>query len=610
MRILIFFITLIIVSFEASAEQRNALVIGNSSYKNAPLTNPKNDANDIAIKLKSLGFSVKLLIDANRRSMRYAMRNFSKKIKKGGIGLFYYAGHGIQIKGQNYLIPINADIQQEFDVNDEALAADNILEIMNDAGNRVNIVILDACRNNPIARNFRSGIRGLLRMEGPTGSLIAYSTAPGSIASDGDYRNGVYTEALLNHLSTPNITINQMFTRVRRDVLKITSNKQTPWESSSLIDDFFMVPRGITIEKREVSVKTKQITKDNNYPVKYSFFVNRIPHSANVKILNISPRYYDGIKLFSGKYHIEVSKIGYKKIRKWVLLREKDKVIIVRLKKHKLNNQHEMVHLKGGCFQIEKSDINKNKKIIKVCVDDFKIAKNEVTVGQFRQFIRGTGYETDGIKRAGGGGIFNLEDGLDGLYETCDWSNPGFEQTENHPVVCVSFRDTMKYIDWFNKKSESNYRLATEAEWEYAVRAGTSILKYWGDNSNNACLYENMYDIASMKKDEVMILTLPSHYKCDDGYPRTASVGQFAANAYGLKDMLGNVKEWVCSLPSLLPNIKHMKICFIGSRYVGHYRQTKGWSWYTGLISIQSDSSNTLNPKGRMNYIGFRLASD
>ena len=251
MRILIFFITLIIVSFEASAEQRNALVIGNSSYKNAPLTNPKNDANDIAIKLKSLGFSVKLLIDANRRSMRYAMRNFSKKIKKGGIGLFYYAGHGIQIKGQNYLIPINADIQQEFDVNDEALAADNILEIMNDAGNRVNIVILDACRNNPIARNFRSGIRGLLRMEGPTGSLIAYSTAPGSIASDGDYRNGVYTEALLNHLSTPNITINQMFTRVRRDVLKITSNKQTPWESSSLIDDFFMVPRGITIEKRE-----------------------------------------------------------------------------------------------------------------------------------------------------------------------------------------------------------------------------------------------------------------------------------------------------------------------------------------------------------------------
>lgn len=224
------------------AGEKVALIIGNSAYENSPLDNPVNDAADMGGKLRSLGFKVEVYTDLDRKSMRQAIREFGEKLKKSQVGLFYYAGHGIQVKGRNYLIPIKTDVRSADEVEDESIDAGSILRKMESAGNDVNIVILDACRNNPFSRSFRSLEQGLARMDGPVGSLIAYATAPGSVAADGTGRNGLYTRHLLNALDQTGLTIEQTFKVVRNEVRAETDGKQIPWESSSLTGEFSFFP--------------------------------------------------------------------------------------------------------------------------------------------------------------------------------------------------------------------------------------------------------------------------------------------------------------------------------------------------------------------------------
>jgi hypothetical protein len=258
---------IIILSFwimtviEAGAANRIALVIGNSNYKSAPLKNPVNDAKDMAAILKYFGFEVTLKLDIDHRIMEKSIRNFGKKLLNGGIGLFYYAGHGTQVKGHNYLIPINSEIESEADVKFETVDAGLILGKMEDAQNDLNIIILDACRNNPFARSFRSPSLGLARMDAPKGSLIAYSTAPGSVAADGDNRNGIYTKYLLENMKRPGLKIEEILKNVRVAVVSETSSKQIPWESSSLMGDFYF-----NISKQMVS--SVPISNDLNNELK------------------------------------------------------------------------------------------------------------------------------------------------------------------------------------------------------------------------------------------------------------------------------------------------------------------------------------------------------
>ncbi len=221
-------------------QYRTALVIGNAQYKlAAELANPINDATDIANSLRKLGFEVTLLKDADLRQMEQAIENFNRNLRQGGTGLFYFAGHGTQVDGENYLIPIDARLEREQDVRYESLPVGKLLNVMEDASNDVNIIILDACRNNPFGRKWRSFQRGLAP---PTqtvkGTLIAYATSPGKTALDGEGRNSPYTTALLQHMKTPDLDVEQMFKQVRADVLKETRGKQTPWESSSLVGSF------------------------------------------------------------------------------------------------------------------------------------------------------------------------------------------------------------------------------------------------------------------------------------------------------------------------------------------------------------------------------------
>jgi hypothetical protein len=219
--------------------ERLALVIGNGAYQTAPLKNPVNDAEDVTRVLSSMGFKVSLHQNVDKRTMEESIRNFGRQLKAGGVGLFFFAGHGMQVEGQNYLIPVNAKIKSESDIKYEAVDAGLVLGKMEDAGNQLNIVILDACRNNPFSRNFRNAATGLARMDAPTGSLIAYSTAPGAVAADGVDRNGIFTKHLIKHLAAPNLTVEQVLKKVRIDVAAETSQRQIPWESSSLMGEFY-----------------------------------------------------------------------------------------------------------------------------------------------------------------------------------------------------------------------------------------------------------------------------------------------------------------------------------------------------------------------------------
>jgi hypothetical protein len=249
--VLLTFIT--INSLYAATEQRTALVIGNSAYASGNLANPVNDAGDMARALKRLGFDVILKKNIRHRDMEEAIEDFGNRLKRGGVGLFYYAGHGIQINGVNYLIPVDARIKRESDVRFEAVDANRILDEMGYANNGLNIVILDACRDNPFARSFRSSNRGLaIISSAPEGSFISYATGPGQVARDGEKRNSPYTAALLKYINVPGLPIEQVFKNVR---ISLEGLKQTPWELSSLKGEFFFTPGAarVPLEKRESS---------------------------------------------------------------------------------------------------------------------------------------------------------------------------------------------------------------------------------------------------------------------------------------------------------------------------------------------------------------------
>ena len=223
-----------------STEHRVALVIGNADYLNGPLKNTVNDARAMATVLESSGFEVLLRENVkNQNEMKQAVREFGMKLKSEGTALFYYSGHGMQVNGYNYLLPTQAVMHIEQEIEYEALDMGFILAYMESAKSNVNIVILDACRNNPFSRSFRDTKQGLTTMVAPTGTMIAYSTSPGSVASDGDQDYGLYTRALLEHMQQPGVKVEEVFKGVRADVLASSNGQQTPWESSSLVGDFY-----------------------------------------------------------------------------------------------------------------------------------------------------------------------------------------------------------------------------------------------------------------------------------------------------------------------------------------------------------------------------------
>ena len=234
----------------ASAADRIALVIGNGAYEHAGrLPNPPNDAGDVAQALRRIGFDVVEGRDLNKRDMETKIREFGRKLDDAGLALFFYAGHGLQVSGRNYLVPTDARLDRPADLNFEAIDVGLVLQQM-EAAKRVNIVLLDACRDNPLARTLARSMgtrsaavgHGLASIQGAVGTMIAYATQPDNVAADGEGRNSPFTAALMKHIDTPGLEISSLMKRVRADVVAATRDRQVPWDHSSLMGDVVLVP--------------------------------------------------------------------------------------------------------------------------------------------------------------------------------------------------------------------------------------------------------------------------------------------------------------------------------------------------------------------------------
>jgi len=260
--IIIFSVTGISIVY-ADSDERYALIIGNSQYQYATkLSNPTNDSGDIKEVLEDLFFDTTLLQNASNSQIKKAVIQFLEKLKSNpdSVGLFYYAGHGVQIKGENYLIAVDSNPNGNTDLSQQSFNISQLLNGMRKAKNSTNIIILDACRDNPFnekdsglltANDSRGLIRkstsdvssGLSKLDAPSNTIIAFATAPGRVAQDGKDRNSPYTQKLIESMQRSGININEVFRQVREEVLEMTNGEQIPWETSSLINDFYFKPR-------------------------------------------------------------------------------------------------------------------------------------------------------------------------------------------------------------------------------------------------------------------------------------------------------------------------------------------------------------------------------
>jgi len=230
-----------IILAPAALAERQALLIGNKNYKVSPLSNPINDVNGLKIQLAKLGFKITTRVNLNKEQMRKAVRDFRGHLRKGDMALVYYSGHGAQVAGQNYLLPIHHGIQEEFEVEDRAVSLNSILQSLANSASSSNIVILDACRDNPFNKQFKSATRGLARLEHQAqGTLVAFAASTGEVSNDGRGKYGTYTKHLIRHIATPNISLNEMFTRVRKAVVMETHRKQFPIVEDGLLETIFL----------------------------------------------------------------------------------------------------------------------------------------------------------------------------------------------------------------------------------------------------------------------------------------------------------------------------------------------------------------------------------
>ena len=306
--ILIFWIQCL-PSHATSSEKRVALVIGNSAYQNTPaLPNPRNDATEIGKVLRRLGFDVDVQVDLSKQQMDKALRQFGDRLEGAQVAVFYYAGHGIQVAGTNYLIPIDALLRKEKDLYFEVSELNLVLQQMEGA-QRVNLVFLDACRDNPMSKKLAEGMgsgrstligRGLAPMKASDGTLISYATKDGEVASDGKGKHSPYSQAILNHIEAP-MEISQMLRKVREDVKRLTDNRQTPWEYGSLTGDFYFtgpVKVEISQEPTKSDSRSKmealywQSIMNDSDPAVFESYLKKYPDGefsdlAKIKISNL-----------------------------------------------------------------------------------------------------------------------------------------------------------------------------------------------------------------------------------------------------------------------------------------------------------------------------------
>ncbi len=468
-------------SVQPKALHRTALVIGNSNYEQSPLRNPANDSRAMGNTLKDLGFDVTLQFNLNLRQMNEAVRGFGQKIKDGGVGLFYFAGHGVQVDGVNYLAPVGARVEKEQDVKIKMLDIGKVTAEMEAAKNGLNVLILDACRDNPFVRAFRSPSPGLAPINASSGTYIAFASAPGTTASDGEGENGLYTQELLTNLKQPGLRLEDIFIRTRVSVKKKSNDKQAPWENGALEGVVILNIKGDADSTAAAAEGAKQFPK-----IRYS----GIPLSA----------------LRSGKFTTaSVDEKGQ------VTKREAGPAPFY-LEDLGGGVKLEMVYIRGGSFQMgsPSNEPEREEDEIQhpVRVSSFWMGRYEVTQAQWIAVMG------------------RLPECLAGSDNLGDYI----------PLTCIRWAEAQEFIAKLNEllklDKERGYSLPREAEWEYAARGGTKTPFPYGETIAPGLENYN-WETAYAKG--------PTHTR-EREY--LGKVGSYVANPFGLYDMLGNASEW------------------------------------------------------------------
>ena len=513
-------------------EKRLALVIGNSTYKSKPLPNAHNDAVDMATQLRAVGFAVIIKENLNKEEMENAIADFTNKLKNYGVALFYFAGHGfMSSQKENYLMSVEMreNLTEAF-AKEKSISIETLMASMDEAKSPTKLLFLDACSNNPFRGWGRSDQKGLGSVSPPEGMVAFFAASPGQEASENPgKRNGLFTQELLQQLRKPNLELTELIRNTRNKVNSFASS-QRPYPVGLLSDIFYF-------QKKEVG----QITENESVNSQKEVFENKPttitqPQNGEIKDLPFGPP---------------------------------------------------MVFVKGGSFEMgsKKRDADAeedemvNGKKHRASVSNFWIAQTEVTVEQYLAFCEATNsHYPEWLKS---GNKYHIETGSDKSYAEKGYSRTTYKL----PIAGVSWHNAVAYCEWLSEKTGLNYRLPTEAEWEFSARGGIASknLVYAGSNTIN----------------EVGWFSSNSNDKLQ-------KVKQKKANELGIYDMSGNVWEWCQDWYGVYAAYSQQNPMGAVS---GPSRVLRGGSWNFTPQNSRVAFRNGNTPDTRRNNLGFRVIS-
>ncbi|MFZ1109643.1 MAG: SUMF1/EgtB/PvdO family nonheme iron enzyme [Rhodomicrobium sp.] len=583
MRVLAFiFCALSIVGWATAAPAGNrvALVVGNAKYAYAgTLANPVNDASDMAAALKGAGFTVVSGADLDKPALEKKIREFASALSGADTAVFFYAGHGLQVAGANYIVPVDAQLSTADALEFEMIKLDAVQRIMENSA-KTNILFLDACRNNPLARNLARALgtrgdtigKGLAPAESGIGTLISFSTQPGNVAQDGAGRNSPYTGPLARRIAAPGEDILSVLTAVRNEVLAATGNRQVPWENHALTARFYFNPAAPAQEKAQpplsADAQAWSVVQNTASGAVLEEFIRRFPDSVYAGFAKARLE-----ELKRGQTALNVPKPAPAQPAPGAC----DDGLLVSVTSGKkpcikpgsgesfkdCPDCPEMAIAPSGGFRMGSLESEADRSKYEGPQHRVTIAK-PFAVGKFAV----TFAEWDACVDAGGCSHIPDDKG---------WGRG------DRPVINVSWDDAKVYLAWLSKKTGKSYRLLTEAEREYVARAGTATPYWWG---------------ASIARDQ-------ANYS--GGAGKTVPVKSFKPNPWGLYQVHGNVWEWV-------------EDCWVdnynGAPSDGSARTTegcssrvlRGGSWYDNPQFLRAAYRYIIFPQFRNYDIGFRVA--
>jgi|SoiMethySBSTD1v2_1073268.scaffolds.fasta_scaffold79723_3 formylglycine-generating enzyme required for sulfatase activity len=580
------------LSDDAQAEKRVALVIGNAAYERVPkLTNPANDARDMAAALKALGFDVVEGFDLDKAAFDRKVRDFAAAVEGASVSVFFYAGHGLQVAGQNYLAPVDAQLLSPIALDFELMKVEVIQRVMEQSA-KTNVLFLDACRDNPLGRNLSKSLgtrstdvrKGLAQIEAGSGTMISFSTQPGAVAVDGTERNSPYSGALIKHLSSSNDDLNAVLIAVRNDVMTATQDAQVPWEHSALRGRLYFnqaspvsepskdapIRLSEAAEGWRAAEKTTSIAVLESFISRYSdTFYAVLARERIEELKKAATKQSESVK--KNEERLSMLQEGHGRAREGAEPKsDKTRAIVADAMQpgsvfRDCQECPEMVVVPAGEFFMGSNDGGASEKPLhKVNIAKaFAVGKFEVTFAEWDACVAAGGCPRSPEDQAWGRG--------------------------RRPVINVSWDDvTKEYLPWLNRTTGKTYRLLTEAEWEYAARSSTRTAYSWGD---------------SVDKNKANCSGCGSQWD----NKQTAPVGSFQPNAFGLHDMLGNVWEWVqdcytrnyVGAPSDGSAVSDAASCS---------RVRRGGSWDGAPNALYPSGRLGNGPRSRFNNMGFRVA--